>query len=293
MQKQDRRPLPSGAFVAIGFGLLAIAIALAIVLTKPDDNASDNQPSTAQEQATTESTYRTDVELTQQITKWADAQPANYGIVVRELSGNKRTAEYQADRSMTTASTYKVFLVYAFLHAVEQGDSAFDQQLPIGYSAEECIDRLLLRSENDCAYDLGNTVGWDAIDLLLPQYDYTATRLNNYDASGQTTDVDKKSSARDEALLMERLESGTLLDAGHTEMMLSRLKQQIWRERVPAGVPSGVVVADKPGWLSGVQNDTAIVYGPKTTYIITIMSDGNSTAPLAELSTLVYDYLQK
>lgn len=268
--------------------LVITAAIMTFVLTRPSDTPSNEQPVVTTE----EPTSHVDDELTRQIAEWADAQPANYGIVVRELGGEMRTAEYQADQSMTTASTYKVFLVYAFLHAVEQGDVAFDEPLPIGYSPEECIDRLLLRSENDCAYDLGNTVGWDGIDLLLPQYDYTATRLNNYDASGQTTDADKKSSARDEALLMERLERGTLLDAGHTEMMLSRLKQQVHRERVPAGLPEGVVVADKPGWLDSVENDAAIVYGPKSTYVITILSDSSSTAPLADLSRLVYEYLQ-
>lgn len=272
--------------------LLIAAIAFVFVLTRPTE-APNGQRAVTDDPAVVEPTSHVDAELTRIVTEWADTQPANYGVVVRELGGQMRTAEYQADRSMTTASTYKLFLVYAFLHAVEQGDATFDEQLPIGYSPEECIDRLLLRSENDCAYDLGNTVGWDGIDLLLPQYDFTATRLNNYDANGQTTDADKKSSARDEALLMERLANGTLLDAGHTEMMLSRLKQQIWRERVPAGVPDGVVVADKPGWLDGVQNDAAIIYGPKSTYVITILSDSGSTAPLAELSTLVYDYLQR
>lgn len=274
-------------WVAPGIVLVIILAVLAFALTRPG-NTPSNQPAADTE----EPASRVDDELVRQITEWADSQPANYGIVVHELDGQRRTAEYQADRSMATASTYKVFLAYAFLHAVEQGDAAFDQQLPIGYSAEECVDRLLLRSENDCAHDLGNTVGWDAIDLLLPQYDYTATRLNNYDLNGQTTDVNKISSARDEALLMERLADGTLLDAGHTEMILSQLKQQIWRERIPAGVPDGIVVANKPGWLDGVENDAAIVYGPRSTYVITMLSDSSSTAPLADLSRLVYDYLQ-
>lgn len=269
-----------------------VTVIIAFILIR-QVSAPNSQPADTGDEVKTGLASRVDAELTQQITAWADTQPAQYGIVVRELNGRLRTAEYQPDQSMTTASTYKVFLVYAFLHAVEQGDVAFDTPLPIGYSPEECIDRLLLRSENECAYDLGNTVGWDGIDLLLPQYDYTATRLNNYDANGQTTNADKKSSARDEALLMERLASGTLLDAGHTEMVLSRLKQQVHRERVPAGVPEGIVVADKPGWLDGVENDTAIVYGPKSTYVITIMSDSSSTVPLADLSRLVYEYLQK
>lgn len=246
----------------------------------------------APEQPTGSST-RVDESLTTAIREWAATQPVNYGVAVRELTGNQRTAEYQADRVMVTASTYKVFLVAAFLHAVEQGDTSYDQQLPIGYSAEACIDRLLLRSENDCAYDLGNIIGWDDIDLLMQNYGFSATRLNNYDTAGNATQGDKQSSARDEASLMEQLANGTLLGTDYTDAIIDRLKRQIWRERVPAGVPEGVGVADKPGWLDAVQNDAAIVYGHKSTYVIVIMSDGSTTTPLADLSRIVYEYLQK
>jgi beta-lactamase class A len=70
------------------------------------------------------------------------------------------------------------------------------------------------------------------------------------------------------------------------------MKSQVWRERIPAGVPSGIAVADKPGWLDNVENDAAIVYGPKSTYTLVIMTTGNSTQPLADLSKQIYDYLQ-
>lgn len=276
-----------GALIVLG-GLMA----LWLTQQRPTPEQTSNDATQQSQQEATDAPV-TDAALTRQLAAWADAQPAHYGIAVRELDGQRREALHQADRVMTTASTYKVFLAFAFLYGAEQGDTRYDQQLPIGYSAEVCLDRLLLRSENDCAYDLGNTVGWDDIDLLLHHHDFTATHINNYDATGSPTQGDKTSTARDEALLMERLARGTLLGSEYTTAIVDRLKQQIWRERVPAGVPESVVVADKPGWLDNVQNDAAIVYGPESTYVITIMSDSTSTAPLAELSRLVYDYLQK
>ncbi len=77
------------------------------------------------------------------------------------------------------------------------------------------------------------------------------------------------------------------------------MESQKYRERIPGGVPGGVTVADKPGWLTvaegdgeNVQNDAAIVYGPKSTYILVITTTGSTTQPLADLSRQVYDYLQ-
>jgi len=234
-----------------------------------------------------------DAALEKLVTDWASGQSANYGIVVEELTGSRRTAAYQADHSMVTASTYKVFLVYSYLNAVQQGAATLDQQLSIGYSAEACIDRLLLRSENDCAWALGDVLGWGQIDAFLEHEGFTATKINNYDDLGNAVRGDKVSTADDEARLMKRLQQGDLLDEKHTAMIVDRLKRQVWRERVPAGVPEDVVVADKPGWLDNVQNDAAIVYGPKSTYVIIILSDGSSTAPLADLSAQVYEYLQR
>lgn len=234
-----------------------------------------------------------DATLEKLITDWASGQSANYGIVVEELSGARRTAAYQADRSMVTASTYKVFLVYSYLNAVQQGAASLDQQLSVGYSAEACIDRLLLRSENDCAWALGDVLGWGQIDAFLEHEGFTATKINNYDDLGNAVRGDKVSNADDEARLMKRLQQGDLLDEKRTAMIVDRLKRQVWRERVPAGVPEGVVVADKPGWLDSVQNDAAIVYGTKSTYVIIILSDGSSTSPLADLSAQIYEYLQR
>ena len=59
-----------------------------------------------------------------------------------------------------------------------------------------------------------------------------------------------------------------------------------------ADLPVGRIVADKPGWLSNVQNDAAVVYGPKSTYVLVIMTNGSTTQPLADLSKQIYDYLQ-
>jgi len=256
----------------------------------PSDPSQQGEQSVAQ---STEARPVRDAELEALITRWAESQPANYAVVVEELAGDKRTAAYQADRSMVTASTYKVFLVYSYLNAVQQGAATLDQQLAIGYSAEACIDRLLLRSENDCAWALGDVLGWGQIDAFLEHEGFTATKINNYDDLGNAVRGDKVSTADDEAWLMKRLQQGDLLDEKHTAMIVDRLKRQVWRERVPAGVPEDVVVADKPGWLDNVQNDAAIVYGPKSTYVIIILSDGSSTAPLADLSAQVYEYLQR
>src|SRR3546814_16637339 len=91
--------------------------------------------------------------------------------------------------------------------------------------------------------------------------------------------------------IMEQLHKGTLLNAANTAYLIDLMKNQVWRERIPAGVPTGVVVADKPGWLPGIETDMAIVYGTKRTYVITVLSSNAKSRNLADLSSLVYDSL--
>ena len=78
--------------------------------------------------------------------------------------------------------------------------------------------------------------------------------------------------------------------------MLSLLKQQTRKTKIPAGIPSGIVTGNKTGELGGTENDTAIIYGPKQTYVLSIMStnlvsNSNAQAVIRNISSIVYNYL--
>ena len=89
---------------------------------------------------------------------------------------------------------------------------------------------------------------------------------------------------------MQRLHEGELLGQREGDYLIELLKAQQWRERIPAGIPEGIEVANKPGWLYGYENDTAIVYGEQATYVIAVMSNNSSPERLADLSATVYAY---
>ncbi len=232
-------------------------------------------------------------ELQQRITTWAQNHDGDFGVAVQEINGAQRQAYYQADKQFVAASTYKLFLVYAILHDIEQGNHTLDTKTSIGIDVHTCIDELLIRSDNDCGYPTGALIGWETINTFIQQQGFHGTDINNYDAYGNTTAKDKTTTAKDQVKLMSHLANGTLLNKTHTDLMLTNMKQQVWRERIPAGVPTDVEVADKPGWLPGIENDTAIVYGPKSIYAISILSTNTTPNQLAELSKLIYDYLQR
>lgn len=231
-----------------------------------------------------------DSQLTTVITNWAKESPGDYGVMLREVTGSQRTASYQAEKPFISASTYKLFVAYGVLFRVQNGSINLNTNVVNGKDIPACLDSLLLYSSDECGWPMGNLIGWPTLSDFLHEQGFTNTDLNNYDANGNFMG-DKYSTATDEAEIAWRLNAGTLLEPTYADMMLSRMKTQIWRERIPAGVPEGTVVADKPGWIYDIQNDTAIVYGERSTYVLAIMSDGSTKPHLAELSKLIYDYL--
>lgn len=237
--------------------------------------------------------------LQQIVTAWARQQTGQAGVHVSEVGGTAAVADYHADSAMVTASVYKLFVAYAVLHSIEQGSLALTTTLSSGQTVQTALSQMITRSDNASAEALGFKVGWTNINTLAASIGATHTNINNYAADGSYTSASKISTAHDVAALLSRLQAGTLVSASHTQLLLGLMKSQVWRERIPAGVPASIVVADKLGWLTtaegdgqNVQNDAAIVYGPTKTYILVVMTTSATPQPLASLSSAVYAYLK-
>lgn len=230
-----------------------------------------------------------DKELSTLIKDWADSEPGEFAIVVQEIDNDMRRAEYNPTDDFISASTYKLFVSYILLQEIERKNLTYNSMTSIGKTLDECFDSLLTYSWDVCAYPMGQLIGWDELQNRLVTDGYLNTNINNYDANGNFNG-DKHTTAEDEALFMERLATGELLAKNESEYLITILKNQKWRERIPAGVPENVKVADKPGWLYGYQNDTAIVYGEDVTYVLVILSNNSSTDRLADISTKIYSY---
>lgn len=277
--------------------ILVAACVLALLvggwfIFKPSEAVSNLTNSTAKEEKKPEPPKpKLDKTLQAKLATWAGEQGGDFGISVREVNGTMRYASYQAETSFVPASTFKPFVAYMVLRNVEQGQYTLAGRTYKGNSLEYCMERMITISDNQCAYELERLIGFPEMNTFIQGDGFTNTDLNNYDANGRMLSTDKSSTAADLAELMWRLEKGELLNDEHTKYLLDLMKKQEWRERIPAGVPAGIEVADKPGWLGGIECDMAIVYGADSTYVLTIMSTDTTPSDLADLSTFVYEYL--
>jgi beta-lactamase class A len=281
------------------FITIFILITAVVLVNKYGPSSPAHLASEAKKQH--ETTVQNSVQLQNIVNSWAAQNTFSSSVVVMELGGKERTVSYHGTDSIVPASTFKLYVGYAVLHAVEQGK--YSLQSPAGDDNNDSIQTdltgMIVDSDNDAARALGFLLGWQNINALLHSQGMNSTDLNNYIGSSTTPVGDKHTTANDLATLLRKLQAGNLLDKAHTQLLLGLMEQQGYRQRIPAGVPRGVTVADKPGWLSpadgdseNAQNDAAIVYGPKSTYVLVITTTDSSTAPLTNLSKQIYNYLE-
>jgi beta-lactamase class A len=222
------------------------------------------------------------------VTQWRSAQPAGrYAVQVRDLTGRGMNAELHADDDFVTASTFKMFLAYAVLHKVELGQMSLDAPTDQGLSVKGCIEEMIHHSTNPCAVALFNMANWGYVHAFIRDK-YPHTIMDNSVAA----DYEKHSTMRDELDFLEQLHAGVLLNPEHTGFLIDLFKHQVWRDGIPAGIRD-VTVADKVGFYAGYRHDVAIVYAPRGTYLLGIMSKGGNEAGFADLSRQLYALMKQ
>ncbi|MDO5336956.1 MAG: serine hydrolase [Eubacteriales bacterium] len=222
-----------------------------------------------------------------------------WGIYIKNLSTGDIIG-INENVPMYPASTIKAFMMAATYEKIKQGaisDASYAEQqiVPMIYYSDNTSYNTLVEM-----YGSSGTFadGSAAFNGYLKKNGYTSTAshhtlhpantISQSDGSGQYNTA----SAKDGALLMERIYRGTCVSQKYSEIMLDKLLNQSHKEFIPYLLPSGVRVADKPGWTDTIFNDIAIVYGPKTHYIISIYTEDVPGGILAvrDISSSVYHY---
>jgi beta-lactamase class A len=212
-----------------------------------------------------------------------------YNIVVKDLSTGA-TASINPDESYMSASLYKLFVADQIYHMIDTKQLTY-ADLAGGGSGNTiggCLDLMITISDNTCGRALGSILGWGAQNPALASEGFTETDLT----------TPQQTSARDVALLLDDLYTGTLDSPASNASFMNLLKNQKVNDRLPQGLPAGTVIAHKTGNLDNVVHDAGIVFGPKTNYEVVVMSGGwdlpgNAPPQFAALSKQLWDYFEE
>ncbi len=216
------------------------------------------------------------------IDKWLARNPnMSGGVAFHELTGAMRFAGTNADKQFFAASIYKLYVADFVYSKIETGAIQPDAYVLNGRTYAQCLEAMMVVSDNDCPHSIAAIWGWNTIHAFAQGSGFRKTSLLN---------GVNRASATDAADLLMRLQAGTLVSSSHRERLLGHMKRQIYRAGVPAG-STGSVVANKTGHYDAVVHDASIVYGKKTTYVLVVMTEGGSYSKIADLAAEISNFV--
>ena len=218
---------------------------------------------------------------------------SEYAVSVIDLYNNKRCVHN--DHKMQAASLIKLYIA----GCVYENYDAVQQYLGSSDALEASMSRMITASDNDAANTLtlalgsGNeSEGMYKINSYCESHGYSSTHMGRLLLHSNEFD-DNYTSVNDCGNFLEDIYNGEIYGA---DSILSYMKNQERISKIPAGVPSGVTVANKTGELADVENDVAIIFADTGAYALSIMTEyvdspGNVRAWESQLSADIYVYM--
>jgi beta-lactamase class A len=198
-----------------------------------------------------------------------------------------------ADEVMPTASSIKIAILAELYRQAQQGKIkltdfyTLQQSDLVGGSGITSVltpgmTRLTLRdvaglmisvSDNSATNVIIDRIGMEDVNALLDSLGLARTRLRRkmMDLKAASEGRENVATPREMMLLLENLYRGKVLNKQMTEDFFNLLS--VHKESyIPRNLPEDVKVANKPGELEGVRNDSGIVFTGKRPYIISVMT---------------------
>ncbi len=187
---------------------------------------------------------------------------------------NTGAAIIHNDIQMNSASVIKLFIMETIYDEASKGsyilteDAKKDLELMITESNNKAANRFIddFGGENE----LRKITEENLINKTILSGGYTNTQINRkmHDTTppGGPTGYENYTSARDSIMLLEKIYKKTLFNEPYNTEALNLLKAQQRRAKIPSKITEkylDVIVANKTGELSQVENDVALIMSDK------------------------------
>jgi len=230
--------------------------------------------------------------------------PATVGVYGRTMAPGAPLVAYNANVSFPSASTIKVLIMLTAFRLAENDPSVISKVIASGggRTVHELILPMIQVSDNAAANILITHFGFDVINATARHagMKHTALRRHFLDTTAILRHHDNRTTPEDMAQLLFQIERGTregirtVASPPSCRAMIQIMLEQTDRDKIPAGIPHGVAVANKTGELTGTRADIAIVdpFG-MSPYVLAVytknLDDWNGGASgIANISRLVY-----
>jgi beta-lactamase class A len=237
------------------------------------------------------------------------------GLFVRNLTTGAE-ATINPQRVFPAASLYKVPIMVETVRQIRLGRISPEQQMVVQrahkvpgsgvlqsrigdhVAVRDVLRLLIAESDNVAAMMLLDLTGLNNVNQTMRGLGLDATRLLDYRAPGAYDGVGPYStSAADMGLLLDTIGTGRLVDQEASDEALRLLGQKQAGDLLSEGLPFNVKVAHKWGEIPGARHEAGIVFGPRFTYVVAIMTENVdpalSPSYIRDLSKSIYAYFDQ
>lgn len=260
-------------------------------------------------------------ELSQHLWEKVRACPAEVGLAVRGVDLSLRV-DIGSETVFRSASIIKVPLLAALYWLAEGGQLHWEERLPLqendrtpgsGILRElrsglqptlyDLAVLMITLSDNTATNMLIDRVGVEPVGrfLRLLGFEHTTLQRKMYDFAAAEQGKENLCCAAEIADLLWQMARGEvrardgsrLVSSTGCERMIHILREQFYRDQIPALLPAEAKVANKTGEISAHHHDAAIVWTPAGCYTLVVLTRGfehrrQAAAFIADLSWTVY-----
>lgn len=244
------------------------------------------------------------------------------------------TVSYNADQPFPTASVIKIYVLAKLYHDVKEGTLSMNDQAVLADSDKVPGAGILLfmheglrltlsdlawlminMSDNAAANMLVDKVGGvEKVTDFIRSMGMTHTKMlaRIFDKHLYSDSAERKmfgigvTTPRETAIYLSKLYKGQIVDPQSSKAMIELMKYQFYDTSIPRLLPTfldTIEIAHKTGALDATRNDCAIIYTPRTNYVLCAftthnadqrwITDNSAEVFIAKISKLIYDNFVK
>lgn len=236
-----------------------------------------------------------------------------WSVYVKDMNtGEKFAVNNQQMYSASLIKTFVMAKTYENMETVLSNEGKRMNKSPedpaVQAKVEGLLENMITVSDNESYNELIRLQtethdflkGVQEVNTYLEKEGYKETTVQHTLAPSASPSVglggNNKTSVEDCGKILEKIYQGKCVSKEASEKMLELLLNQKKTWKIPEGISGDIKIANKTGETDKDQHDIAIVYGPKTTYIVCVMSEdfpneAEAIKNIQEVSKVVYNYL--
>ncbi|MBP5648071.1 serine hydrolase [Candidatus Saccharibacteria bacterium] len=212
------------------------------------------------------------------VDEWVQAVGGNRSVLIYDLEREEIAANYNGDEKYSTASLYKLFVVYEGYRRIQNGEwSGNDAAGSTGYTILKCLDLAIRESHSPCAETLWAKIGHTELDEIIKK-DF---KIENSDISHLISNPADIMKILKIFYLHKDIKNENLIISMKDSFLNQPTTTYNWRQGLPSGFNKANVY-NKVGWdynpdgrYWNIYHDAAIVEFPDENrhFIVVVMTN--------------------